>query len=189
VRGILACRLRPVVTTHAVARDALMVETGHRQPGACRMTVGALRRRLDVTRRLPRGLRAVVTTRTAAAHLVVIEAHRGHPFRRDVTGVTAVAARDVVRGLRGGPDARAARVAGDAITWRAAKHRVDVTGLTGLQTVPARQLEPGGQVVEIGGRGQRESHVQQTGKRATAQQTAESFPAHCLRAPLNVAVP
>jgi len=94
VTRALAGRARSVMTAHASARDAGMVEA-RRRPGHGRVTSRAVRRCHDVVGRLAGRRRAVVAGEAGARDLRVIDACSRLPHRDDVAGLAARGRRNV----------------------------------------------------------------------------------------------
>src|SRR5207245_5734562 len=71
------------------------------------------------------------------------------PGHRRVAGPALVGRENVVARLRGSAHDGADAMAGAAVGRRALEYRVDVAGLAGEVPVLTRELEAGGQVIEI----------------------------------------
>src|SRR5207237_5081029 len=100
--------------------------------------------------------RSVVAGRATAARLGVVEVDRRVPGDRGVTGVALVGREDVVGRFRRRAYQAADAMAGATGLRRALEHGVDVTGLAGEVAVLTRELEAGGQMVEVRVGGRRE---------------------------------
>src|SRR5207248_8026645 len=91
----------------------------------------------------------ILAGRAVAARLRVIEVDGWIPGNGRVAGPALVGREDVVARLRGGAHDGADAMAGAAVGRRALEYRVDVAGLAGQVPVLTRELEAGGQVIEI----------------------------------------
>lgn len=86
--------LRPVVATHAAARDVVVIKVG-RNPGVRRVAVVASIAAHDVIRGLALGHDVVVAARARAEHLRMVDSRYGCEGRRRVTVLANVRRRDV----------------------------------------------------------------------------------------------
>src|SRR5438105_10014124 len=152
IRG-WAGRMYVVVTGGAAAGDAHVGE--HRpRPAERRMAGVAFEVGDDVRRPLALRHRPVVTGRAAAARLGVVEVDGRVPGDRGVAGPALIGRENVAGRLRRRAYQAADAMAGATLLRRALEDCVDVAGLAGQVAVLTRELEAGGQMVEVrvGGR-------------------------------------
>src|SRR6185436_6008536 len=107
-----------------------------------------------------------------------------------VAGLAALGAEDVVRGLRRRVDARSLGMTGRTFARRALEHGADVAALAADVAMPAGQLEPCREVIELLAPGRlRRAHQwqQQEHQERDGKAISHGGP-HWMRAPLNVIV-
>jgi hypothetical protein len=136
------------VALSTATADPIVIEYSSR-PTDGRMAHVAFEVGGDVLRRLALRLDVVVAGRAAPVCLGVVEVDRRNPGHGGVAAVTLLGREDVIRGLRGGPDARAQAVARRTFSWCPLEDGTRVALLALQIAVPAGQLETGRQVIEI----------------------------------------
>ena len=180
-----------VVAGDAARCEAGVVELG-RTPRLRTVAGTAVHDGLDVARWLARRLGTVVAARAVALHRVVVDARRGRPCGRRVTGVAPRAAHDVACRPGRRADARSRRVAGEAVPRRPLEDRVRMARLAVLQPVRAGEFVTRRQVIELPPGALRVRNAAR--ERAQDEDEAEGDSAHVraayrMRAPLNVTEP